>query len=78
VHNDRLYAASPSGVEEWIDGAWIDRSRALNERNVLGLVSFGRDMVKSCVWRSGGFLSCDDFVVVPDSVLEGDSSRDVG
>jgi hypothetical protein len=37
-----------------------------------------RDMVKSCVWRSGGFLSCDDFVVVPDSVLEGDSSRDVG
>jgi hypothetical protein len=37
-----------------------------------------RDMVKSCVWRSGGFLSCADFVVVPDSVLEGDSSRDVG
>ncbi len=37
-----------------------------------------RDMVKSCVWRSGGVLGCDDFVVVPDSVLEDDSSDDIG
>jgi hypothetical protein len=32
----------------------------------------GRDMVKSCVWGSGGFLG--DL----DAVLEGDSSDDVG
>ena len=31
-----------------------------------------RDMVKSCVWGSGGFLG--DL----DAVLEGDSSDDVG
>jgi len=37
-----------------------------------------RDMVKSCVWRSGGVLSCDDFVGVLDSVLEGNPSHDMG
>jgi len=47
-----------------------------NARKVI--TGVGGDMVKSCVWRSGGFLSCADFVVVPDSVLEGASSRDVG
>ena len=34
--------------------------------------SSGGDMVKSCVWGSGGFLG--DL----DAVLEGDSSDDVG
>jgi len=37
-----------------------------------------RDMVKSCVWASGGVLGCDDFFGEPDSVLEDDSSHDVG
>ena len=37
-----------------------------------------RDMVKSCVWASGGFLGWRDFLGDLGSVLEDDSSHDIG
>ena len=36
------------------------------------------DMVKSCVWASGGFLGWRDFLGDLGSVLEDDSSHDIG
>ena len=39
---------------------------------------FQRDMVKSCVWASGGVLGCRDFLCVHDSVFEDGSSYDIG
>ena len=38
----------------------------------------GGDMVKSCVWASGGFLGWRDFLGDLGSVLEDDSSHDIG
>lgn len=36
------------------------------------------DTAKSCVWASGGVPGRGDFVVVSESVLEGDASRGIG
>ena len=79
VHSDTVYRTCRLFVMGGLDAALEERPRSGQPRRLdgRGEAHLG-DMVKSCVWRSGGFLSCDDFVVVPDSVLEGDSSRDVG
>ncbi len=81
------YARARKLVQEGGDLKEVGRITGLSSAELDLLARLGRmqssganagDMVKSCVWRSGGVLGCDDFVVVPDSVLEDDSSDDIG
>ena len=71
ITSSDLAKLDPTGAE------LLPASQHLSDVFNHGHVLF-RDMVKSCVWSSGGFLGRRDILGGPDAVLEGDSSDDIG